>query len=247
VNTLKHVGVLGMKWGHRKQQERESSSSDREVVLGKGETLHHVTSNPNLKLSPDILYTSFTKKDVLTYRSHYADQVRAMRDVSKVLDYNMVATEKLVSPTKRKRIDELIALHKEDPAILTKLAETNLDCGLILQTAKALGFRSIKGDAERYRKQLTSNNPEDQEKAFRDFVKVLPLSKPMRKKYFDRLEKQGFNSMYDDNDMLSGFSQKPLIVFKPNKTLKIKGSVTDDEEATDRVYAELEKLIEETK
>jgi len=240
INTLQHIGVKGMKWGVRQLREKGG-----EVVLGPGETLHHVTGAKDLKLSKNILYTSFTKKDVLTYRGVYADQLRAYGH-DQIFDYSLTAATKLVSPNKRKRVDELIALQKDKPAILKELAETNLNCGLILQTAKAFGFKSVEGEAAKYRQQLNSKDPKEQEKAFRDFVKVIPLSKPMRDQYFDRLEKQGFNSMYDDNDILGGYSDKPLIVFNPSATLKIKSKVSDDQEATDRVYAELEALIKET-
>lgn len=245
MTTLIHVGVKGMKWGVRKAREK-SNDSDREVVLGKGETLHHVSDNPNLKLSKDLLYTSFTKKDVLRYRGEYADQVRMSKNVDKVLDYKLTAKEVLISPSKKKRIDELIALQKDKPAILKELAETNLSCGLILQTAKMLGFKTVEGEAAKYRAQLNSKDPKEQEKAFRDFVKVIPLSKPMRDQYFDRLEKQGFNSIYDDNDILNGYSDKPLIVFNPTKSLSITSKVTDDQKATDQVFSELEQLIKDT-
>lgn len=250
MTTLKHAGVLGMKWGHHKPKEKSSissnNSSDREIVRKKGETVQHVTGNDKLNLSKDVLYTSFTKKDVLRYRGEYADQVRATKNIDKVLSYKLTATKDLVSPSKKKRIDELIALSKDEKATLTNLAKTNLDCGLIMQTAKALGFRSVEGDAAKYRKQLLSNDPKEQEKAYRDFVKIMPLSDKLRTSYVSRLEKQGFNSMYDDNDMFAGYSDKPLIVFDSVNNLKIKSKHADMPEDTDKVFAELEKLVKET-
>jgi hypothetical protein len=52
--------------------------------------------------------------------------------------------------------------------------------------------------------------------------------------------------MYDDNDMLAGFSEKPLIVFNSKKNLKVKSKIEDDQDATDVVFSELEKYIKET-
>jgi hypothetical protein len=54
----------------------------------------------------------------------------------------------------------------------------------------------------------------------------------MRKKYFDRLSKKGFNSIYDDNDIYKGNSNKPLIIFDQAKSVKVVAS----KKITDRVY-----------
>lgn len=252
MNDLIHFGVKGMRWGHRKQPElsgpnsRSNIDDGRIVVRKKGEELHHISGNPNLSPGVRELYTSFTKKDVLTYRSHYADQLRAMNNIDKIYDYKLVATRELVAPSQKKKIDTLINLVKDEPAILSEIAKNKLSCGLIMQTAKALGFKSQQGEAKKYREQLKSKDPEVQSKMLKDFVKYMILSENARTKYIRRLEKQGFNSMYDDNDMLAGFSEKPLIVFNSKKNLKIKSKEMDDQDATDVVFSELEKLIKET-
>lgn len=244
MNSLSHFGVKGMRWGHRKALE--VSSSDRIIVRRAGETLHHISGNPNLSPGVRELYTSFTKKDILTYRSHYAEQLRAMDGIDKIYDYKLKAVKDLVAPSQKKKIDELIALSKDDPAVLSEIAKNKLSCGLIMQTAKALGFKNQQREAKKYRQQLLSKDPKVQEKTLRDFVKYMILSDNARTQYIKRLEKQGFNSMYDDNDILAGFSDKPLIVFNSKKNLKVSSKEMDDQDATDVVFSELEKLLKET-
>lgn len=241
-----HIGIKGMRWGHRKQKEISTTKSDRIVVLKKGETVQHITDNPNLSPGVRELYTSFTKKDMLRYRGEYADQLRTMKNVDKIYSYKLKATKDLVAPTQKKKIDELISLMKDEPAVLSQIAETKLSYGLIMQTVKALGFNSTQKQAQKYREQLLSKNPKDQEKTLKDYVQFMAITPNARIKYLQRLEKQGFNSMYDDNDMLSGYSEKPLIVFNSKKNLKVSSKEMDDQDATDQVFSELEKLLKET-
>jgi len=245
-NTLKHYGVPGMKWGVRKAKTA-SGESDRVLVRKKGETLHHISSNPNLSPGVRELYTSFTKKDVLTYRAHYADQVRVIKNVDDIYDYELRATKDLIAPTQKKKIDTLLEITSNEPALLSEIANTKLKTGLIMQMAKALGFKNQDTEAQKYRKQLLSEDPKVQEKMLKDYVKYMILSDNARNKYIQRLEKDGFNSMYDDNDILSGYSDKPLIVFNAKSNVKVNSKVRDDQDATDRVFSELEALIKETK
>jgi len=240
---IQHFGILGMKWGRHKTQtsdpsinkSKQKESSSREVVREKGELLNHVTSDANLNLSNRFLYTSFTEKDRLRYQGEYADQVRFMRNVEVVFDYDLVAAEKLISPSKKLRIDTMIDMHKNDPNIVKTMAKDKVKSVPFLMAAKFFGFDVVKKKTKEYRKLMNSKNPKDQEKVLHTFSQLLMVSDKTRDSYFSRLKKQGFNSIYDDNDILAGYSEKPLIVFDSKKSLRIVKRNTSTQADTDKV------------
>jgi hypothetical protein len=239
-SRILHTGVKGMRWGVRKLKEEGG-----EIVRKKGEELHTVTGKENLdfkNLGGRALYTSFTEKDVLAYRGMFSDQLRAMNNIDKVFDYTLVAATDLVSPNKKRRIDELINLHKEDTGIVREMGKTKIKATGYLNIAKYFGYDKSNKYTQEYRRLLNSKDPKDQEKAFRDFSKFLPISNSGRKKYFDRLSKKGFNSIYDDNDIYAGYSKRPLIIFNPAKTIKIKSKTHLTDKLIDEAFEEWEKL-----
>ena len=235
-DKLIHIGVKGMKWGHRKPEETG------EIVRKKGQDVRTITDNSNLKLDARKLYTSFTPKDILRYRGEYADQVRCMRNVEKIFEYKLVALENLVSPSKKERINEMIDLHKNDKNVVREMAKSKVRSVPYLMMAKSFGFDQTQKQAEKYRKLLGSKNPKDQDKALHEFSRLLAASDINRKKYFDRLEKKGYNSVYDDNDIMGSYSDKPLIVFNSAKSLKVVKKTSYDQDATDKAFQELEEL-----
>lgn len=215
-NKLMHTGVKGMRWGVRKLEEEHGV-----LVRRKGETVDHISKYEDLKLQKGGLYVSFKESDVAKYRAQYGFQIQSVDNVKKIFDHKLTLAEDLVSPDKKRRIDELIQLHKNDKNIVKTMAEDKVTATFFLSTAKAFGFDRTQAKADEYRKLLDSKNPKDQEKAFHNFSSMLPLSDRNRKRYFESLESKGFNSIYDDNDILSGYTKSPMIVFNPQITLKL--------------------------
>ena len=150
-----------------------------------------------------------------------------MYNVKKVFDYKLQTTKDLVSPNKKKRVDEFVKLCKMDADISKEMGKNKSSYSLlackITSLAKYFG-RNLKDErAEKYRNLVNSKDPKDKEKAFRDFSKFLGLSPELRSKYFTRLKKQGFNSIYDDNDIYAKYANRPLLIFDPKTSLKIVG------------------------
>lgn len=246
MKVLAHHGVKGQKWGVRRDLDTGSSSgasSDKEIVLKKGATVSHVTANQALRLKEKHpLYVSFTEKDQALYRGSYAQDLMLMNNIRKVMDVRLTAKTDLVAPSKKKAIDEFIALHKDEKDILGVMGSDRIKANAFLAVAKYLGFDTTKRNTEHYRKLIGSKNPKDQEKAFEDFVTFAAFSDKTREKYFNRLKKEGFNSIYDYNDMRGGFADKPIIVFDSPKTLKIKGSNTINEDASQRFLRDYKEI-----
>lgn len=215
---LEHIGVMGMRWGHHKIEE-----PDKSIILKKGSLVQHVSENANLKPHSGGMYVSYTKKDLKQYQTEFADYIRGVRSVDKVFSYNFKTTKDLIVPSKKERIKALVELHRKDTAgdIVKEMGENKITLSFFLAVARALGHNTADKNAQNYRKLLNSDNPRDQEKAFKDFSMFLVISDKNRKKYLERLGKKGFNSMLDDFDKGQGYSESPLIVFDPTKTLQI--------------------------
>ena len=192
--ALKHYGVKGMKWGVRKDR----TSSERVMVLKKGESLHHVSSNQKLELKKrHPLYTSFTEKDRALYRGSYAEDLMFRDNLDKAMEYELTAVKDLVAPSKEKAIREFIDLHKNDTDILQRMAEDRTKSSIFLSLAKHFGFDPKNRNYNKYKREL--EDPKKQERAFEDFAAFLAFSKESRQKYFARLEEQGYNSISSDS------------------------------------------------
>jgi hypothetical protein len=235
-NKLQHTGVKGMRWGHRKQPEYiERSSLNKLTVTGKklqeqnlrvlkeGDTVHHVTIDPNLKPRAGGLYVSYTEKDAETYRTEYKDFLEVTRNAKKVLEYDLKTTEDIITPSKKQKIDSFMDLYKSKTAkdLIETMSKDKVQSSWLLGIAKYLGHDKTKDVTKKYREMMDSNDPKKQQKAFDDFAQFLVWEPKIRKQYFEKLAKEGFNAMYDDFDQGTGMSKEPLIVFDPSKTLKI--------------------------
>lgn len=252
---LEHFGVKGMHWGVRKQRDNvgrkpkssyapSSKFTERKDVstywkgnkalqeqnlrvLKKGETVHHVTLDPELALKAGGLYVSYTEADAENYRTAYKDFLEVERNAKKIFEYEFTATQDIITPTKEKKISEFVDMYSDKKAknLISEMGKNKVQASFSLAMGRIL-FGQTKSEqskkaAEKYKQLIESKDPKDQQKAFEDFAQFLVWSPKSRKQYFDRLSKQGFTAMYDDFDMHGGYSKEPLIIFDPTKTLKV--------------------------
>lgn len=237
---LKHYGVKGMRWGIRKERETSSSSV---IVVNKGSSVFHVTANQKLQLKKrHPLYISFTEKDRALYKGSYAQDLMFRESTNKVMDYELKAVKDLIAPSRKKAVDEFLKLHTNDSDILQTMAGDKIKASFFLSVAKYFGMDSTNRNFKKYKKALDSGDQKKQEEAFEDFAAFLAFSEKSRRKYFSILEKQGFNSMFDYNDMRKGFADKPLIIFDSEKTLKIKGSKGIEQEDSQKFLRDYKEI-----
>ena len=231
-NYLKHVGVLGMKWGVRNRREVSASSVSQQsndlVVLVKGQTVHHVTVDPKLILKAGGgLYVSYTEKDAEVYRTEYKMFIEVSRNAKKTFEYKMKVMEDIITPTKQKKIDEFINMYRDKKAkdLIVEMGNNKVTASFGLGMGRLLFGHTKEGQsskaAMKYKELIESKDPKKQQKAFEDFAQFLIWAPQTRQKYFDRLSKLGFTAMYDDFDMSTGLSKEPLIIFDPTKSLSI--------------------------
>lgn len=207
---LAHYGVKGMKWGVRKYQNKDGTytSLDKhrrrgDIVIDKGADVHRIVPKSwleNEKKYSGHAYASYKKEDTQRYR----DFAKMFGDGDNYVDMTFKAKDLIVSPSRKKRVDEFVKLVDSDPEFRKSL---------IKNTRNPLVFvpkRKIKD----------LKNPKNRDAVYEKFVYLLVSKRDLRDPYFKRLESQGYSMILDDADIKAGISKAPVIIFDRNKSLK---------------------------
>ena len=193
-NNLYHTGVLGMRWGHRKNTVNTRTDS---FILTKGTTIHRTTYNPNEPNSGHA-FASFKNKDAIGY----ARRQKMFSQGKNTYDMTMKVKDTLVSPSKRERIDTFIKLMSTDPKFVQDYKNQAATYSLINKDKKI--EQTVKG----------------LEREYGMFAVSLGGSSSLRQKYFSELTKKGYNAIIDDADA-GVISNSPIIVFDRGKSLDV--------------------------
>lgn len=207
---LAHYGVKGMKWGVRKYRNKDGTyaSLDKhrrrgDIVIDKGADVHRIVPKSwleNEKKYSGHAYASYKKEDTQRYR----DFAKMFGDGDNYVDMTFKAKDLIVSPSRKKRVDEFVKLVDSDPEFRKSL---------IKNTRNPLVFvpkRKIKD----------LKNPKNRDAVYEKFAYLLVSKRDLRDPYFKRLESQGYSMILDDADIKAGISKAPVIIFDRNKSLK---------------------------
>ena len=208
-----HHGIKGQKWGVRRFQNRDGSLTpagrrrydDDDIVIKKGKEIHRIIPKDWLEKEKTFsghAYATFKKEDTERYK-HFA---RLFGDGDNYVDMTFKAKDVIVSPSKKKRIDEFINLMDSNPVARNALLKSTRSplCFMPKSTLNKL------------------DDPKKAEKAFRRFSYLLVSNRDLRDPYFKELEKQGYSMVIDDADAMGGISKSPVIIFDRNKSLEFK-------------------------
>lgn len=214
-DELYHYGIKGMKWGVRRYQNPDGSLtnagkkrySSGDIVIEKGTEIHRIVPKSwveNEKGYSGHAYASYKKDDT----EQYIKFARMFGDGNNYVDMTFKAKNVVVSPSKKRRVDEFIKLMDSDP---------DARKAMIRATRSPFVFMP-KSTLNKL------DDPKKAEKAYEKFSYLLVSKRDLRDPYFKQLEKAGYSMVIDDADVRVGNAKSPIIVFDRAKSLELKST-----------------------
>lgn len=206
LDELMHYGVLGMKWGVRKDQEVRSSTgySPNEIKIAKNSEIHRMVPKSWADKEREYgghAYASFLKEDVDHYR-----KISELFGKNSYVDLSFKTKEVLISPSEKRRVDAFVELMKND---------TEFNKSFTKATRNIIVF-TPKSDIKK-----VGLNDKSTNKAYDNFAYLLVSKSELRDPYISKLQKEGYSMVVDDADRKAKLAASPIIIFDRKNSLEL--------------------------
>lgn len=222
-DALKHFGIKGMRWGVRKEKRLSSHENYNKDFVQKEDVYRIIAKEGSRKMS-DIAYVSTNDIDNNRYIHILNNTVsaRLFKDARYEKQLVLGPTKPLKAPSIQKAEKEMQKLYEDSPSFKSFVKRNALFFG--------------ENPSPKKINQITNSAMVDDDRLFQGSIK-------MRKEVKDHFQARGYNSLLDQNDIREGLAKKPLIVFDPEKNLRVVSQSKIDEV----IKASAKKTYKETK
>jgi len=230
-NELSHHGILGMHWGHRKPSDSTASTlsvktkgitvrEDGSIDVEKGASVQRLVRGKGGSLPlKNLTYASLTDYDNAKYIKYIGGKgfFGGGRDTI----VKLAATQKIKAPS----VDEATRITSDLFVNDSKFRKTFTDS--LARPAPEEDIVAMKKDPTGKVAKMWYTQVNTALTFSPDFDETAPyIQKTVRESFV----KKGFNAVRDENDFQSGVSKAPIIIFSPEKTLKVTtvSTITDE-------------------
>ena len=209
-DELKHYGVIGQKWGIRKEVDQNSGRKAIDYqkegfVIKKGSELHRISTTAN-EIHKGSGYASFLKEDSDFYNSMGKTFSRVGM---KHYDMTFKANKDLISPTKKERVD----------IFLKKMENKNFAEELKRQRSRMFIMNlTTPGDIQMSKEYNLSLK---QAKQYRLLNLAISGNKNLRSQYLDEFKKLSYDFILDEADSMNKQSTAPIIFLERSDSLSV--------------------------
>jgi len=235
LDELVHFGIMGMHWGHRKSQSNTGNSSDSKlniktkgvsvkadgsITVEAGASLQRlVRSNGESMPLKGLTYASLSDYDNAKYVKFIGGKgfFGGGRDTI----VQLTATEPIKAPSvdeASKIVSDLFINDSKFRKTVTNMSGDKITNKELAMIKKDPTGTKAKEWYEEVNTALTFGA---------DFDPTAPY---VQKTIRETFKKNGYNAVRDENDFQTGVSKAPIIIFSPEKTLKVTkvSAITDD-------------------
>lgn len=210
---------------------------DVDVHIPSGSEFRRVTTIKDEPLDGR-LYTSFTDADHDRYAAVYGDVLKGRTGAKELFTSSMTVGEEIRSPSKRKRVQALVDVIKENG---DKEFEADDGFGGTVKMNVRDAVSMLDYDSFDFEDDTSTSKKSDEDlvKATYDIVApTFAFKSVLSDMYFKKVKDMGYNAIVDDNDYKT-LADLPMILLDPKKSVKSRTftKLTDDDiaKAQDRL------------